>query len=417
MFSIVILFWVRVPVLSEQMQEVDPSVSTDSISLTKHFLSLHSGWCQRQGDSDRDRSPSGTLATMIPIAKTMFWVNSISNWKSESKEQEVRVQLRFRDELDESRDFIFQWSNSLFSSICHTSNLTNDSLISNVEDHSFASSSLAHGAEEGNFWSPRFCLGLCIQDFGGGAQILQSGRSCQLSFPLPHRFWHQLEYDLLHSRSQYLHRPVLWSIDQVFLSVSENFAFGWNEIFKPFHDWFRLGVLEVGHDSCVVMTRTITIPKYMLEGSVGAKSIDDETQDGSSPHQEGERSSELSEKLDPPGQCLSCGEGVVSLLMVSLLGFFTGETVVKMVSSLTSSLLHSWAHVILCWSRSLMESFDTSGLLLLSIFFHPSLLGDASDLGLSVSFDPEVDLLRRLNVVPYQGRTRLNLFCHYAIIH
>lgn len=34
----VILFWVRVPVLSEQMVEVDPKVSTDSKFLTKTFF-------------------------------------------------------------------------------------------------------------------------------------------------------------------------------------------------------------------------------------------------------------------------------------------------------------------------------------------------------------------------------------------
>ena len=38
MWATVILFWVRVPVLSEQMVEVDPGVSTASKFLTKQFL-------------------------------------------------------------------------------------------------------------------------------------------------------------------------------------------------------------------------------------------------------------------------------------------------------------------------------------------------------------------------------------------
>lgn len=37
-WATVILFWVRVPVLSEQMMEVEPSVSTASRFLTRQFF-------------------------------------------------------------------------------------------------------------------------------------------------------------------------------------------------------------------------------------------------------------------------------------------------------------------------------------------------------------------------------------------
>jgi hypothetical protein len=40
-FYTVILFWVKVPVLSEQMQDVDPKVSTASKFLTKTCLSAN----------------------------------------------------------------------------------------------------------------------------------------------------------------------------------------------------------------------------------------------------------------------------------------------------------------------------------------------------------------------------------------
>lgn len=74
MCSMVILFWVRVPVLSEQMQFVEPRVSTDSRFLTRTFF-----FESLTAATDSEivivaRRPSGTLATMIPIANTRFWM-------------------------------------------------------------------------------------------------------------------------------------------------------------------------------------------------------------------------------------------------------------------------------------------------------------------------------------------------------
>jgi hypothetical protein len=64
-------FWVRVPVLSEQIQEVDPRVSTDSKFFTRtdflaRFLAVIAKEIVMQ-----PRRPSGTLATRIPIPKTI----------------------------------------------------------------------------------------------------------------------------------------------------------------------------------------------------------------------------------------------------------------------------------------------------------------------------------------------------------
>lgn len=66
------MFYVSVPVLSEQIQLVLPSVSTDSKFLTSTFFldSLLAA-------TDKvivivASKPSGTLATMIPIPKIRF---------------------------------------------------------------------------------------------------------------------------------------------------------------------------------------------------------------------------------------------------------------------------------------------------------------------------------------------------------
>jgi len=61
-----------VPVLSEQMQFVEPNVSTDSRFFTSTFI-LASFLAETDNETVIvARSPSGTLATMIPIAKTRF---------------------------------------------------------------------------------------------------------------------------------------------------------------------------------------------------------------------------------------------------------------------------------------------------------------------------------------------------------
>jgi hypothetical protein len=72
MFSAVILFWVKVPVLSEQMQLVEPSVSTAYRFFTSTFSSARRLAVKVSPTVTSARSPSGTLATIIPMAKMKF---------------------------------------------------------------------------------------------------------------------------------------------------------------------------------------------------------------------------------------------------------------------------------------------------------------------------------------------------------
>ena len=73
MFYTVILFWVRVPVLSEQIHEVDPKVYTASKFLTRTCFSDSFLAVMAREMVIQASNPSGTLATKIPIPKMMHW--------------------------------------------------------------------------------------------------------------------------------------------------------------------------------------------------------------------------------------------------------------------------------------------------------------------------------------------------------
>lgn len=67
-FVAVILFWVRVPVLSEQIQLVDPRVSTASSFLHNTFLYDNFLAVNVKPTVTSASRPYGTLATIIPMA-------------------------------------------------------------------------------------------------------------------------------------------------------------------------------------------------------------------------------------------------------------------------------------------------------------------------------------------------------------
>lgn len=69
MFETVMMFWVKVPVLSEQMHVVEPKVSIDSRFLTRtFFLAIHFAVTARLIVTVAIKF-SGTFAVMIPIEK------------------------------------------------------------------------------------------------------------------------------------------------------------------------------------------------------------------------------------------------------------------------------------------------------------------------------------------------------------
>ena len=68
--STVILFYVKVPVLSEQIHDVEPKVSTPSRFFTNTFFWANFLAVKVKATVTVVSKPSGTFATIIPIAKT-----------------------------------------------------------------------------------------------------------------------------------------------------------------------------------------------------------------------------------------------------------------------------------------------------------------------------------------------------------
>lgn len=105
-FSTVILFWVRVPVLSEQMQEVEPKVSTAYKFLTSTcFSDSLLAVIAREMVMQASR-PSGTLATRIPIPKMRHWRAPYLTTKRASRKKitprEIAMTVMIRTNLSSS---------------------------------------------------------------------------------------------------------------------------------------------------------------------------------------------------------------------------------------------------------------------------------------------------------------------------
>lgn len=67
------MFYVRVPVLSEHIQDVDPKVSTPSKFLTRTFKPASFLAVIERATTTVANNPSGTFAEIIPTANIRFY--------------------------------------------------------------------------------------------------------------------------------------------------------------------------------------------------------------------------------------------------------------------------------------------------------------------------------------------------------
>ncbi|OPY22661.1 MAG: hypothetical protein A4E23_00702 [Methanomethylovorans sp. PtaU1.Bin073] len=90
------MFWVSVPVLSVQITVVEPRVSTDSSCFISAFLFAILLEARLKARVTVGSKPSGTLATMIPIAKIRF-SRKVSCTKKPTKKKDIPNKIAIKE--------------------------------------------------------------------------------------------------------------------------------------------------------------------------------------------------------------------------------------------------------------------------------------------------------------------------------
>ncbi len=90
------MFWVSVPVLSVQITVVEPRVSTDSSCFMRAFLFAILLEARLRARVTVGSKPSGTFATIIPIAKIRF-ISNVSCTKNPTKKKDIPKKIAIEE--------------------------------------------------------------------------------------------------------------------------------------------------------------------------------------------------------------------------------------------------------------------------------------------------------------------------------
>jgi hypothetical protein len=288
--------------------------------LDKHEFVGHSLGGQSQRHSDGGKETFWNVSDNNSNGEHKGVDNIISVKKGEDEESNSEEHGNGRDDEDKSIDFNGKWGLFLLSRLSEVGDLSNNGVVSNSKADTFSLSSSTLGSEESNVW--RFKNVLLGFSWNSQKFFWLSGKRSVGDFHFLGLEDDKIAWDVVSSLDDdSVSSDNLLSSNSLSLSVSDNNSFWGNKVFELSHHLSGLRGLLVRenssnhndgdkHDSQV---------KVGLVFLLGRNSVSDEAENSSEPKKKREESGKFVQEDAVPWKNVLLREGVLSVLLESLL--------------------------------------------------------------------------------------------------